>query len=834
MHSQKMISLSVLILAIFGLLSCGGDTATSFQNGDVVSVKLASLSGQVQKGPFIKGSRVTAYELENGQTLAQTGKNFTGVIQSDNGKFDISTVTLASQYAILEATGYFRSEVTGGKSNSQLTLRAITDLTSRSTVNVNLLTHLEYDRVEYLVKTEGMRVLAAKKQAEKEIFAAFGIDAEAFGYSEDLSVLDTGDANAALLAVSILLLRNNSDADLTQELTEFSQDLAADGAWDDAETKSAIADWAHALDSADHFAAFRKNVSGWGISGTVPAFEKYMTVFWNYAYGLGGVCSDDIQDSVKYVSDTYSANAGRYYICKATAWRPATTLEYDTYRWKAGADGAVRAGNINTSIYYVYDSTAAVWRAAAFTESVLGGCRTAIDDSVGLAGSTYYICDGAKRTWNTATALEYDTYRWKAGADGAVRAGNINPSIYYVYDSTAAAWRAAAFTESVLGGCRTAIDDSVGLAGSTYYICDGAKRTWNTATALEYDTYRWKAGADGAVRVGNINTSIYYVYDSTAAAWRAVAAAEPARGGCRTAIDDSVGLAGSTYYICDGAKRTWNTATAFEYDTYHWKAGTDGELRAGLVNVSKRYVYDSTTTAWRAATAAESALGGCRTAIDDSVGLAGSTYYICDGAKRTWNTATAFEYDTYHWKAGTDGELRAGNVDTTNFYVYDRTIWRTATAMESVIGCCTDAIKDSIGFFGSAHYVCENRKWSVWDVSIISNSITASYGRCRAAIKDSIVRFGGTYYICKDTSWITATSLEYNTYRWTAGTDGEMNAGIVNTELYYVYDSTSAAWRAATATETTFKSGCTTAKEGSVEAFNGVAYVCTTTNWVKQ
>src|SRR5574344_1159428 len=594
---QSLKIFSMLASVVLSLVSCGGDAATSFQNGDVVSVKLASLSGQVQKGPFIKGSQVTAYELENGRTLAQTGKIFTGTIQSDNGQFDISTVTLASQYAILQATGYFRSEVTGGKSNSQLTLKAITDLTSRSTVNVNLLTHLEYDRVEYLVTTEGMRVLAAKKQAEKEIFAAFGIDAEAFGYSEDLSVLDTGDANAALLAVSILLLRNNSDADLTQELTEFSQDLAADGAWDDAETKSAIADWAHALDSADHFAAFRKNVSGWGISGTVPAFEKYMTVFWNYAYGLGGVCSDDIQDSVKYVSDTYSANAGRYYICKATAWRPATTLEYDTYRWKAGADGAVRAGNINTSIYYVYDSTAAVWRAAAFTESVLGGCRTAIDDSVGLAGSTYYICDGAKRTWNTATA---------------------------------------------------------------------------------------------------------------------------------------------------------------------------------------------------------------------------------------------FEYDTYHWKAGTDGELRAGNVDTTNFYVYDRTIWRTATAMESVIGCCTDAIKDSIGFFGSAHYVCENRKWSVWDVSIISNSITASYGRCRAAIKDSIVRFGGTYYICKDTSWITATSLEYNTYRWTAGPDGEMNAGIVNTELYYVYDSTSAAWRAATATETTFKSGCTTAKEGSVEAFNGVAYVCTTTNWVKQ
>ena len=52
---------------------------------------------------------------------------------------------------MLEASGYYRNEVTGENSNSELTLFAITDVNDRNIVNVNLLTHLEYERVIYLV-----------------------------------------------------------------------------------------------------------------------------------------------------------------------------------------------------------------------------------------------------------------------------------------------------------------------------------------------------------------------------------------------------------------------------------------------------------------------------------------------------------------------------------------------------------------------------------------------------------------------------------------------------------------------------------------------------------
>ena len=100
-----------------------------------------------EKGPFLSGSKVLVKEMEDGRTLTQTGNTFDGKILNDNGQFRINARMLVSQYVMLEVTGYYRNEVTGGNSNSTLTLFAITDVTSRNIVNIKLLTHLEYERV---------------------------------------------------------------------------------------------------------------------------------------------------------------------------------------------------------------------------------------------------------------------------------------------------------------------------------------------------------------------------------------------------------------------------------------------------------------------------------------------------------------------------------------------------------------------------------------------------------------------------------------------------------------------------------------------------------------
>ena len=126
------------------LTACAGDDVAGGASGDagVVAVKDWEVAGVSQKGPFVTGSVVTVQELD-GITLKQTGKSFKGSIKSDKGDFAIKDINLESQYAILEANGYYRDEISGKKSSGTVTLRAFTDLSNRKTVNINLLTHLE-------------------------------------------------------------------------------------------------------------------------------------------------------------------------------------------------------------------------------------------------------------------------------------------------------------------------------------------------------------------------------------------------------------------------------------------------------------------------------------------------------------------------------------------------------------------------------------------------------------------------------------------------------------------------------------------------------------------
>lgn len=273
-----------LVFATLAVTSCSDNKPVAGGSSDdsgIIAISDKSVAGVSQKGPFVKGSSVTVQELE-GETLKQTGKSFKGSINSGMGDFVINNISLVSQYAILEATGYFRNEVSGGMSAGMLTLRALTDLSERNTVNINLLTHIEYDRVMYLVGT-GLSLQEAKNQAETEIFRAFGIKDE-FDNPEDLDIFREGEGNAALLAISIMMLRNLSEAEFTVFLNEFAADFETDGTWDDEDAKLDMAVWAQRggyVTSTD----LRGNIEAWNL-GVVPDFEKYMRNFWYMVYGL--------------------------------------------------------------------------------------------------------------------------------------------------------------------------------------------------------------------------------------------------------------------------------------------------------------------------------------------------------------------------------------------------------------------------------------------------------------------------------------------------------------------------------------------------------------------
>ena len=463
-----------MFLVTLLLAACGDDNKNAggtVEDGEVVAIVDKTISGVSQKGPFVNGSSVTVQEL-NGKTLAQTGLGFEGKIKNDLGEFSVKVNKLESQYALLKANGYYRNEVRGDKSKGQVTLYALTDLSNRDEVNVNLLTHLAYERSLYLATVDTLSVAKAKKQAEAEIFKSFGIEGN-FAAAEDLNIFGADDQSAALLAVSILMQSDLSEGDFSERLADYAADIESDGIWNDAKTATEIADWASNRSLTGTLIAIRNNIAGWGLSADVPAFEMYVNNFWWQNYGLG-ICDAKREGEVLKNQNTASVNADVYYICKSSLWQVASDIEKDTATWGVGKfDGEVRAGQVNETVYYIYETSGNAWR--------------------------------------KATTLEKDTYDftnnkdWSAGVDGEIKEGSVTDSVY-VYD--AAAWRVADEIEKVLGGCVVAIADSLVKVGSTYYIC--SPRKWVVATELQYDTYKQSCAEFGQIIHGNINADYAY------------------------------------------------------------------------------------------------------------------------------------------------------------------------------------------------------------------------------------------------------------------------------------------------------------------------------------
>jgi hypothetical protein len=223
---------------------------------------------------------------------------------------------------------------------------------------VNLLTHLEFERVHYLVTQKKMSVDSAKTIAQSEIFKQLYIDASEFEKSERLDVMGKTNADAALLAVSVLLQGDRNEADLSVLLTEISDDIKEDGKWDDEKTLAAIADWAQKIDEKDYVALMKSNA----------AFAKYIHQYWSVENGLG-VCGSDsvpkgtvknvLNGKSKYYAAKYadtSKTQERFVCVGDSKWRLATDIEKDTVEWKPknDKDGTILTGPISGK-KYVFD-----------------------------------------------------------------------------------------------------------------------------------------------------------------------------------------------------------------------------------------------------------------------------------------------------------------------------------------------------------------------------------------------------------------------------------------------------------------------------------------------
>lgn len=193
--------------------------------------------GHIEKGPFVQGSEVTLTDLN--KDLSQSGKSYTTNTTSDLGSFDFGqTLDLSCGLVELKTSGYFYNECTGSLSNSQITLKAIANTYGAANLNVNLLTHLEYARVKYLVKS-GKSFKQAKEQAESEILKSFAIT-DKIASPEKVSLTDCDKNANILLAISSIMLYDKSEAEFSEFIAKFSNDIEKDGTIDNSQLKETI------------------------------------------------------------------------------------------------------------------------------------------------------------------------------------------------------------------------------------------------------------------------------------------------------------------------------------------------------------------------------------------------------------------------------------------------------------------------------------------------------------------------------------------------------------------------------------------------------------------
>ena len=110
-----------------------------------------------------------------------------------------------------------------------MALNAVANLQNAADVNLNILSHLKYQRVMNLVAKDGKSFKEANNQAQEEVLKTFGLEKYAKTDVNHFSITSGTDEAAALIAVSSLILYNRSEAQITEYLSQLSEEFAEDG-----------------------------------------------------------------------------------------------------------------------------------------------------------------------------------------------------------------------------------------------------------------------------------------------------------------------------------------------------------------------------------------------------------------------------------------------------------------------------------------------------------------------------------------------------------------------------------------------------------------------------
>lgn len=303
---------AVLISLAMGLAACGGGDSGLGANPAGTPF---TIGGKIQKGPFLIGSSVTIQEL--GDDLEPTGASFNTTTDNDLGHFN-TTVEIASSFAEVITDGFFYDEVSDNFAASQITLRTVSAFTEGQAVNINLLTQLARERIKFLVLT-GSTFADALAQAQGEILSAFNVQVAGIADFDTLDIAGTGTGNAALLAISAVLMQTaitragagSIVAELSNLLATIGSDIEQDGTLDSQPILDDIRQAGIDVDLAAVRANLERRYFDLGETVTAAPFEDFVDADGD---GILPVDDDNLPEPFPLGPAVIDASAGTVYL----------------------------------------------------------------------------------------------------------------------------------------------------------------------------------------------------------------------------------------------------------------------------------------------------------------------------------------------------------------------------------------------------------------------------------------------------------------------------------------------------------------------------------------
>jgi len=203
-QGSKMNSYLLRIFCLIMFCTLYGCSSGSSSDDASESPKI-TVSGQAEKGPFLKRSEVTYHYInEEGETLSE---DFSTETTDDMGSFSLAL----NDPGLIEirVSGYHYDEINNQISDGILTLKGlyIADDEETQAARVNLLTHIVHDRVLRLMADENLSAGLAVTQAEQELLAELEAVIPKVGVNEfsQLSVYNRENTNESGNAYLLLL-----------------------------------------------------------------------------------------------------------------------------------------------------------------------------------------------------------------------------------------------------------------------------------------------------------------------------------------------------------------------------------------------------------------------------------------------------------------------------------------------------------------------------------------------------------------------------------------------------------------------------------------------------